>query len=169
MSVLGAAIVAGTLHEIWRDYTGFTIDPNTDVWVVSTLHCFSILSNARQLLSTQTSPSDLSCLYGIRFITMSLIALLHAYSSNLYRNSFNKFSMTGVIIKGFLNIITNNDLCNIQDNLTWQMQGIANSIYLVDTFFLLSGLLVAYGLVRELDLNSGRFNVPLFYLHRYLR
>ena len=77
--------------------------------------------------------------------------------------------MTGVIIKGFLNIITNNDLCNIQDNLTWQMQGIANSIYLVDTFFLLSGLLVAYGLVRELDLNNGRFNVPLFYLHRYLR
>lgn len=39
----------------------------------------------------------------------------------------------------------------------------------VDTFFLVSGLLVSYLLLRELDRNKGKFNVGLFYLHRYLR
>lgn len=39
----------------------------------------------------------------------------------------------------------------------------------VDTFFLMSGLLVSFLLLRKLDRNKGKFNVGLFYLHRYLR
>lgn len=39
----------------------------------------------------------------------------------------------------------------------------------VDSFFLISGLLVAYFLLRQLDRNDGRFNIGLFYLHRYFR
>ena len=49
------------------------------------------------------------------------------------------------------------------------MQGVINATVSVDTFFLMSGLLVAYLLLRELDRNKGRFNVALFYIHRYLR
>ena len=49
------------------------------------------------------------------------------------------------------------------------MQAVINATVSVDTFFLMSGLLVAYLLLRELDRNKGRFNVPLFYIHRYLR
>ncbi len=33
----------------------------------------------------------------------------------------------------------------------------------------MSGLLASYLLLRELDRNKGKFNVGLFYLHRYLR
>ena len=33
----------------------------------------------------------------------------------------------------------------------------------------MSGLLVTYSLMRELDRNKGRFNIALFYLHRFLR
>ena len=51
----------------------------------------------------------------------------------------------------------------------WTMQAVFNATVSVDTFFLMSGLLVAYLLLRELDRSKGRFNVLLFYVHRYLR
>ena len=49
------------------------------------------------------------------------------------------------------------------------MQAMINASVCVDTFFLMSGLLVSYLLLRQLDGSKGRFNVPLFYIHRYLR
>ena len=49
------------------------------------------------------------------------------------------------------------------------MQTIGNSSVFVNTFFLMSGLLVSFLLLRELDRNKGKFNVGLYYLHRYLR
>jgi peptidoglycan/LPS O-acetylase OafA/YrhL len=49
------------------------------------------------------------------------------------------------------------------------MQTIGNASVSVDTFFLMSGLLVSFLLLRELDRNKGKFNVGLYYLHRYLR
>jgi peptidoglycan/LPS O-acetylase OafA/YrhL len=56
-----------------------------------------------------------------------------------------------------------------QDFRTLSMQTIGNSSVSVDTFFLMSGLLVSFLLLRELDRNKGKFNVGLYYLHRYLR
>ena len=49
------------------------------------------------------------------------------------------------------------------------MQSLANSYVAVDTFLLMSGLLVSYLFLHELDRINGRFNIVLFYLHRYLR
>ena len=49
------------------------------------------------------------------------------------------------------------------------MQALLNAFVSVDTFFLMSGLLVSYLLLRELERNKGRFNIGLFYLHRYIR
>lgn len=49
------------------------------------------------------------------------------------------------------------------------MQPITNATVSVDTFFLVSGLLVSYLLLKELDRSQGRLNIGLFYLHRYLR
>lgn len=49
------------------------------------------------------------------------------------------------------------------------MQSIANGTVAVDTFFLMSGLLVSFLLLRELDRAKGKFNIGLYYLHRYLR
>ncbi len=53
--------------------------------------------------------------------------------------------------------------------MSWEMETIINATVSVDTFFLMSGLLVSYLLLRELDRSGGKFNVALFYLHRYLR
>lgn len=51
----------------------------------------------------------------------------------------------------------------------WTMQAITSFSVSVDTFFVMSGLMVAYSLFRELDRNEGRMNLVFFYLHRYLR
>lgn len=56
-----------------------------------------------------------------------------------------------------------------QDFKTFGMQTFGNASVSVDTFFLMSGLLVSFFLLRELDRNKGKFNVGLYYLHRYLR
>ncbi len=56
-----------------------------------------------------------------------------------------------------------------QDSYSWGMQSIANGTVSVDTFFLMSGLLVSFLLLRELDRTKGKFNIGLYYLHRYLR
>ena len=46
----------------------------------------------------------------------------------------------------------------------------ANGTIFVDTFFLMSGLLVCLSLMRQLDRNrKGSFNVWRYYLHRYVR
>ena len=49
--------------------------------------------------------------------------------------------------------------------LYWQP--VANFTVLVDTFFLLGGLLVCSSALRDLD--RGRFTLRRFYFHRYLR
>ena len=46
---------------------------------------------------------------------------------------------------------------------------VLNLTQFVDIFFLISGLLVTFSLLRELDQNKGKFNVGYYYLHRYLR
>lgn len=53
--------------------------------------------------------------------------------------------------------------------MSWEMETIVNATVSVDSFFLMSGLLISYLLLKELDRNSGKFNLGLLYLHRYLR
>ncbi len=50
-----------------------------------------------------------------------------------------------------------------------EAQVIVNDYVSVDTFFLMSGLLVAYSLLRDLDRKGGRLGLTRFYLHRYFR
>jgi peptidoglycan/LPS O-acetylase OafA/YrhL len=52
----------------------------------------------------------------------------------------------------------------------WTSMLILNGVLAVDTFLLLSGLLVAYGQLGQMDRRpKERLNVPLYYLHRYIR
>lgn len=61
-------------------------------------------------------------------------------------------------------------LYTLQEAYKWKFHGaMTMGTLAVDTFFLMSGLLVAYLLLRELERNKGRFNVVYFYIHRYLR
>ena len=50
------------------------------------------------------------------------------------------------------------------------LMAIANGTFSVDTFFLIGGLLTSYLTLKHLSKTNGKsFNIPLMYLHRYLR
>ena len=49
------------------------------------------------------------------------------------------------------------------------MQAILNGFPSVDSFFLISGVLLAYLTLKELEKTKGRVSLPIFYIHRYLR
>lgn len=51
----------------------------------------------------------------------------------------------------------------------YEFQALTNAFFSVDSFFFLSGLLVVYLGLRQLKRREGRMNVPMMYLHRYLR
>jgi peptidoglycan/LPS O-acetylase OafA/YrhL len=46
---------------------------------------------------------------------------------------------------------------------------ITNATLSVDTFFVLSGLFVAYIFLKQMKHKSSGFNIPMYYLHRYIR
>ena len=50
---------------------------------------------------------------------------------------------------------------------TYQLEAIANGYYCVDTFFFMSGLLVGY--LTLIELEKKRFNIVMFYILRYIR
>jgi peptidoglycan/LPS O-acetylase OafA/YrhL len=57
----------------------------------------------------------------------------------------------------------------IQLAASYAFQAVSNAFPSVDTFFLLSGVLLAYLTLKELDRTKGRINWAMFYIHRYLR
>ena len=49
------------------------------------------------------------------------------------------------------------------------MNALLNGFPSVDSFFLISGVLLSYLTLKELQKTRGRVNIGLFYVHRYLR
>ena len=95
----------------------------------------------------------LGCLDGIRFMSISWVALCHIAGE--YYNAvpiLNSFS----IMFGY-----------VPDH--YSMNILLNAFVSVDSFFLLSGCLVSYLALKEMEKSKGRINFFFFYLHRYLR
>ena len=153
-------MLLGTLAEIWEDLNPFPIlalskkdqAPNP---VVQTLKCFSIISNSKTILNTDTPKSHLNSLAGLRTISMGWIIYGHLY-------------MYGQFLSG-AGLLENRLLPSqiASGEAGWGYEIILNAFPSVDTFFFMSGLLVAYLSFGELD--RKRFNLTLFYVHRYLR
>ena len=57
----------------------------------------------------------------------------------------------------------------MQEGFRWEFQSIVNAPIVVDTFFLTSGLLVAFSQMNHLVRTGGFFDLKRFYLHRYFR
>lgn len=51
----------------------------------------------------------------------------------------------------------------------WEFQVITNAGFSVNTFFFISGCLVAYKYINELENSDGKLNILFVYLQRYLR
>lgn len=111
---------------------------------------FSLYTNTKKWLTTRSSGDDLGCLHGIRTISTTWVILAHTW-----------YMVTFIPVWNMV------DLKKVHEN--WAILTVLNSTISVDTFFVLSGLLVAYNVMKVLDKQNGRLNVPMFYIHRYLR
>ncbi|XP_052226413.1 nose resistant to fluoxetine protein 6-like [Dreissena polymorpha] len=113
---------------------------------------FSLYTNASKLLSTRSQAGNLGCVNGIRFFSISWVILGHSYAFSLYQ-SRNVFPFISSQLQ------------------TWSFMAVVNATVAVDTFFLLSGLLVSYLGLKQLNRVGGvrNLNWAMFYFHRFWR
>lgn len=113
------------------------------------LKTFSVFTNTKKLMNTSTANGPLACLNGLRVISMCWVIQGHTYEFIL------------MVMK---------DALYMEHTLVgrFSFQAILNGTYSVDTFFFLSGLLVAYLSMRELSV-KGKLNWIYYFVHRYWR
>ncbi|XP_074599370.1 nose resistant to fluoxetine protein 6-like [Brevipalpus obovatus] len=130
-----------------------SVQEELPLWA-QTVNCFSIVKNAKSLLSMtrdgkKSSEENLSHIHGIRVLTMAWIILGHTFglvNHSNYTQSFNSENL-------YTNII---------------FQALLNATVCVDTFFVLSGLLSFY--VTWKKINSGWKLDPIKYISlRFIR
>ncbi|CAH1248349.1 Hypp8112 [Branchiostoma lanceolatum] len=113
---------------------------------------FSIYNNLSKLLSTKQPSDSITCLHGIRFLSLTWIILGHTYN----------YSFESI----------DNPLALLETIKTFMFQVVLQTMLPVDTFFFLSGLLMTYLLLKRLEeaLEEGQsVNFWMLYVHRYLR
>ncbi len=115
------------------------------------LTAFSLLRTVPNLLATRQAESVITNLNGLRVISMFWVILCHTYFWIMSPGHVDN----PIVMKGVLS--------------RFSFQAIANGFFSVDSFFFLSGVLVAYLSLREMGRNRGRFPILHYYIHRYLR
>ena len=112
---------------------------------------FGLYGNVSNLMDTSPPKGDhLGCLDGIRFLSMTWVYMGHFFGQILEYPLTNLYWIYKTILYSYL------------------MDAVRNAFVSVDSFFLISGTLVTYLMLKELDRNR-RVNFPMMYLHRYLR
>lgn len=114
------------------------------------LMAFSLYTNTKKWMSTRKSADDMGCIHGIRFLSTAWVVLGHTY-----------FAFISGPIWNYI------DVKRLYKN--WTVLAVLNATFSVDTFFVMSGLLACYGIMKALQKTKGKFNVPMFYVHRYIR
>ncbi|XP_069123539.1 nose resistant to fluoxetine protein 6-like [Argopecten irradians] len=109
---------------------------------------FSVYTNGKKLLSTKGGGA-LGAINGIRFLSISWVVLGHSFSFGL--NSMQNPTFVSEFVSN------------------WTSMAMVNGLLSVDSFFTLSGLLVAYLFMKEMKREKGRINWFMFYFHRFWR
>ncbi|CAL4126106.1 unnamed protein product, partial [Meganyctiphanes norvegica] len=113
---------------------------------------FSISGNLKKIfhVDTKTGNKFITCIHGIRFLSICWVIIGHQWVFSVNFIS-NPIPTSQYLLKPFM------------------FQIIANAFLSVDTFFFMSGLLVAYGFMNLTHKSDGRFNPLLYYVHRVVR
>ncbi|XP_042239497.1 nose resistant to fluoxetine protein 6-like isoform X2 [Homarus americanus] len=140
-------MLVASLVDIYIDYTN---KQHLTKGGLQFLMPFSAYTNLGKIfhISTNSSPTTINCLHGMRVLSMTWVMYGHQYASNASQSA--NFFVLNKRINGFL------------------FQAISNAFVSVDTFFFMSGLLVTYSTMREMK-RTGKFNIILFYVHRIIR
>lgn len=113
---------------------------------------FSLYKTVPVILSTYQPSNAITSINGIRVISMFWVILGHTFLWGLdYEVTANIKEAVETVPKRFL------------------YQPVNNAFFSVDTFFVLSGLLLSYLGIREMEHRKGKFPFVFFYLHRVLR
>ncbi|CAG7732798.1 unnamed protein product [Allacma fusca] len=149
LAFIGVLCLSGTLWDIQRSpKEGNSHD--SPGFAMKLLLAFSFYTNTKKWASTKVGSDNLGCLHGLRFLSMAWVVLCHTFSMILSQPTWNLVDVKMLY-------------------RDWSFYPIMNGTPSVDTFFALSGTLVAYSLLKELDKTKGKLNYPLFVIHRYLR
>ncbi|XP_070555368.1 nose resistant to fluoxetine protein 6-like [Ptychodera flava] len=126
--------------------------------ITQCLRNFSILESGRQILHTDAGQSNISCLNGIRVISMFWIVLMHVYV------------WIGQTPTGFILAENYSYIWGVL-NKRWTATVLWQGFLGVEAFFVLSGLLASYWTLQQFDKcgGPGKHRWWLFYLHRYWR
>ncbi|EDX12113.1 GD19409 [Drosophila simulans] len=144
LSVFGAAVIISTFYDYF-----LCEDQNK---LPAVLKVFSARANSRSLfrITTKPNPNVIECLHGLRGMSLIWVCFGHDY----------------------IIAITSPNI-NLYDVYTWAKtpfkEVIQEGVFAVDSFFFISGLLVAMVALRSMEKAKGKLNIPLMYLHRYLR
>ncbi|XP_044728886.1 nose resistant to fluoxetine protein 6-like [Chrysoperla carnea] len=112
---------------------------------------FSVMNNLRKIFTCkQTNPHNLNFIGGIRTIAMLLVISGHSLLFTMFGPITNQ-DFRSVALKQYRYVI------------------FSNSLVLVETFLLMSGVLMAFMLLIELDKRNGRINFIFIYIGRYIR
>ncbi|KAK3697586.1 hypothetical protein RRG08_033317 [Elysia crispata] len=113
------------------------------------IQVFSLYTNGQRLLNTKLAPHTLTCVHGIRAISMAWIVMGHSvlYSMPVAENTVDFYLRERKVIYSMI---------------------ITNGPFSVDTFFILSGIMVGYTFLEIYEANS-RFKWPVFVLYRFFR
>lgn len=109
---------------------------------------FSWYSNGKKLFEPIPPSDPLRALQGLRFISIMWIVIGHAYINN--------------------KLPSINLLSKLEQSRDWWHMIPLNAVYGVDTFFVISGMLLCYTFMKSME-SGSKFNLPVFYLHRYFR
>ncbi|XP_033218446.1 O-acyltransferase like protein-like isoform X2 [Belonocnema kinseyi] len=133
----------------WSNGTIISVSNPLESAVANNLAEFSLCKSANKIFNMNANPNSLTALIGIRSLSMCWIVLGHQY----------------VMRALYVNV----NLNDIEDWMkSWKTLYIYMSVFAVDTFFMLSGLLVAYLFLKEMS-TGKKFNIFAFYFHRYIR
>ncbi|XP_033732240.1 nose resistant to fluoxetine protein 6-like [Pecten maximus] len=118
--------------------------------LVQALLAFSVYTNACKILNTHQGPGSITCLNGVRFLSMSWVVLGHAFAFGI-GSADNLATYFPEFMK------------------TWTAHAILNALVSVDSFFTISGLLLSYLVLKEMKKKNGKLNWGMFYFHRFWR
>ena len=113
---------------------------------------FSLYKTVPVIMGTHQPANAITSINGIRVIGMFWVILGHTFLWGV------GFGVNANIIEA-IDTIPNRFLFQLVDN----------GFFAVDNFFVLSGLLMSYLSIREMERHQGKFPFVFFYIHRLLR
>ncbi|GBP56370.1 Nose resistant to fluoxetine protein 6 [Eumeta japonica] len=113
------------------------------------IRCLSLKQNISKLVSDSSSPDDIGCVHGIRFINSVMLILSHKSMAAMYLPFANRTRMS------------------LEVSEPWAVLSRAASLY-TDPFLMLSGLLSTTALLRRFDRQSS-FSLVNEYISRFIR